>query len=35
MAWVLLGETLSAIDLLGLVIATVGVYLATRGTPAG
>ena len=35
MAWVLLGETLSAIDLLGLAIATVGVYLATRGTPAG
>ena len=34
MAWVLLGETLSAIDLLGLAIATVGVYLATRGTPA-
>ena len=34
MAWVLLGETLTTVDLIGLAIATIGVYLATRGTPA-
>ena len=31
MAWLFLGETLSAIDVAGLAVTTVGVYLATRG----
>jgi drug/metabolite transporter (DMT)-like permease len=30
MAWLLLGEQVTRMDLLGLLIATVGVYLATR-----
>jgi len=30
MAWLFLNETLTSTDLIGFVIATIGVYLATR-----
>ena len=30
MAWFFLGETLTAIDLLGFLITSIGVYIATR-----
>ena len=30
MAWVFLGENLSTVDIFGFIIATLGVYIATR-----
>ena len=30
MAWVFLNETLSSFDILGFIVATIGVYIATR-----
>jgi len=30
MAWVFLNETLSSFDILGFIVATIGVYMATR-----
>jgi drug/metabolite transporter (DMT)-like permease len=30
MAWLFLNETLNNLDLIGFVVATVGVYIATR-----
>ena len=31
MAWIFLGENLDPIDICGFIIATLGVYIATRG----
>ncbi len=32
MAWIFLNEKLTTLDLVGFVIASIGVYIATRGS---